>query len=119
VTQALQRRAAAPGADSSTLLARGTARLDPGRRLLARAALALIRAYQMLLSPLLGRSCRFEPSCSRYTARCIELHGLGRGSWLGLRRLARCHPFHPVGYDPPPCAADHEPNRAEPSGSES
>lgn len=68
------------------------------RRLL----LALIRLYQLTLSPFVGRACRFEPSCSRYTASCIELHGAVRGSWLGLRRIARCHPFHPGGYDPPP-----------------
>jgi len=64
--------------------------------------LFLIRAYQVLLSPLLGPSCRFEPSCSRYTMTCVETHGAVRGSWLGLRRLARCHPFHPGGFDPPP-----------------
>lgn len=64
--------------------------------------LALIRLYQLTLSPLLGKSCRFEPSCSRYTAQCIELHGPTRGIWLGVRRLSRCHPFHAGGYDPPP-----------------
>lgn len=67
--------------------------------------LALIRLYQLTLSPLLGKSCRFEPSCSRYTAQCIELHGPTRGIWLGIRRLARCHPFHAGGYDPPPLSA--------------
>jgi len=70
--------------------------------MIARFLLGLIRLYQFALSPLLGRSCRFEPSCSRYTASCIEGHGALRGSWLGLRRIARCHPFHPGGYDPPP-----------------
>jgi putative membrane protein insertion efficiency factor len=64
--------------------------------------LALIRLYQLTLSPLLGGGCRFEPSCSRDTASCIELHGPARGIWLGMRRLARCHPFHAGGYDPPP-----------------
>jgi uncharacterized protein len=64
--------------------------------------LALIRLYQLLLSPLLGNVCRFEPSCSRYAAACLEHHGALRGSWLALKRLARCHPFHPGGYDPPP-----------------
>lgn len=64
--------------------------------------LLLIRLYQVTLSPLLGRSCRFEPSCSRYTSSCIELHGPARGLWLGLRRLGRCHPFHAGGFDPPP-----------------
>lgn len=65
-------------------------------------ALALIRVYQIVLSPLIGQSCRFEPSCSRYTATCIERFGAARGSWLGLRRIMRCHPFHPGGIDPPP-----------------
>jgi putative membrane protein insertion efficiency factor len=64
--------------------------------------LGLIRLYQLTLSPFVGRSCRFEPSCSRYTASCIELHGAAQGSWLGIKRIARCHPFHPGGYDPPP-----------------
>lgn len=64
--------------------------------------LTLIRVYQLLLSPFLGRSCRFEPSCSHYTAQCIALHGSLRGTWLGLRRIGRCHPFCAGGYDPPP-----------------
>jgi putative membrane protein insertion efficiency factor len=72
--------------------------------MMARCLLLAIRAYQLLLSPLLGRSCRFWPSCSHYTAACIETHGALRGSWLGLCRIARCHPFHPGGYDPPPAA---------------
>lgn len=72
--------------------------------MVAKALLFLIRAYQLLLSPLLGPVCRFEPSCSRYTMQCIELHGALRGCWLGLRRILRCHPFHPGGYDPPPPA---------------
>ena len=93
--------------------------LDVQPGLAARCLLACIRLYQLALSPLLGRVCRFEPSCSRYTARCIELHGAGRGSWLGLRRVARCHPFHPGGYDPPPCAPASEPASAAPPGSES
>jgi uncharacterized protein len=71
------------------------------RRLL----LALIRLYQWTLSPLLGPVCRFEPSCSRYTATCIERFGALRGSWLGLKRIGRCHPFHAGGFDPPPEAA--------------
>jgi uncharacterized protein len=70
--------------------------------LIARALLALIRLYQLTLSPLLGAGCRFEPSCSRYTAACIDAHGPLRGSWLGFCRLLRCHPFHAGGYDPPP-----------------
>ena len=75
---------------------------EPVLRLPARALIALIRLYQLTLGPLLGTSCRFEPSCSRYTAACIERFGVLRGSYLGARRIARCHPLHPGGYDPPP-----------------
>lgn len=68
--------------------------------------LALIRVYQLTLSRVLvalfGPVCRFEPSCSRYAMACIEGHGVLRGSLLSAKRLCRCHPFHPGGYDPPP-----------------
>ncbi len=64
--------------------------------------LALIRAYRFAISPLLGNVCRFEPSCSRYSMTCIERFGALRGSWLTVKRLSRCHPFCPGGYDPPP-----------------
>ncbi|MCU0664926.1 MAG: membrane protein insertion efficiency factor YidD [Myxococcota bacterium] len=70
----------------------------------ARIGLFFIRLYQLILSPLIGPACRFEPSCSHYTAICIERFGLLRGSWLGLRRILRCHPLGPWGYDPPPKA---------------
>ncbi len=63
---------------------------------------ALIRGYQLTVSPALPASCRFEPSCSRYTREAILRHGAIKGSWLGLRRLLRCHPFHRGGYDPVP-----------------
>ena len=72
--------------------------------MIARALLWLIRLYQAALSPLLGRTCRFHPSCSHYAAACIEHHGAARGALLSARRIARCHPFHPGGYDPPPPA---------------
>jgi len=62
--------------------------------------LFLIRAYQVLVSPLKITSCRFYPSCSQYTYDAIRLYGPSRGSIMGLKRLARCHPFHPGGYDP-------------------
>jgi len=69
---------------------------------LAYALLAVVRGYQVLLSPIVGGACRFEPSCSHYMAEAIERHGAGRGAWLGLRRLARCHPLGSHGYDPVP-----------------
>ncbi len=80
--------------------------------MLLRILLDLIRFYQRLISPLLGNVCRFEPSCSRYAAACLELHGVGRGSLLSLRRLCKCHPFHPGGYDPPPPRIGIEESRA-------
>ncbi|MGH7424546.1 MAG: membrane protein insertion efficiency factor YidD [Candidatus Methylomirabilales bacterium] len=61
-----------------------------------------IRAYQGLLSPLIGPRCRFYPSCSAFAAEAISTHGVARGLWMGLRRLARCHPLHPGGVDPVP-----------------
>ncbi|PYM84623.1 MAG: membrane protein insertion efficiency factor YidD [Candidatus Rokuibacteriota bacterium] len=70
----------------------------------ARAALLGITAYQWAVSPLLPRTCRFAPSCSEYARRAITEHGLLRGGGLALRRLLRCHPFHPGGIDPPPPA---------------
>jgi putative membrane protein insertion efficiency factor len=72
------------------------------RVVVKRALILLIRLYRLTLSPLFGPACRFEPSCSRYAMACLETHGALRGSWLALRRLLRCHPFHPGGYDPPP-----------------
>ncbi len=68
-----------------------------------RAALIfLVRGYQVVLSPLLPAACRYYPSCSAYAIEALERHGAGRGSWLTLRRLARCHPFRAGGYDPVP-----------------
>ena len=65
-------------------------------------AVFLIRVYQWTLSPLLGPNCRFHPSCSHYAAEAIERFGVLRGSWLALKRIGRCHPWHPGGYDPVP-----------------
>ncbi len=64
--------------------------------------LALIRAYQYVLRPLLGANCRFYPSCSEYAREAVALHGAGRGSWLAACRVCRCHPYHPGGFDPVP-----------------
>ena len=72
---------------------------------MTRLALALIRGYQATLSPLLsalGGGCRYFPSCSQYTYQAIEKYGWVRGSWMGVRRIARCHPFAQGGYDPVP-----------------
>ncbi|PID73877.1 MAG: membrane protein insertion efficiency factor YidD [Desulfobacterales bacterium] len=64
--------------------------------------LALIRAYQVFISPFLGPSCRFTPTCSAYACIAIERHGPVKGGWMSLRRILRCHPFHPGGIDPVP-----------------
>lgn len=69
----------------------------------------VIRLYQVTLSPFIGNQCRFHPTCSAYALEAIEQHGAIRGSWLALRRLGRCHPFHPGGFDPVPGAAKTEP----------
>jgi putative membrane protein insertion efficiency factor len=65
-------------------------------------ALVPLRFYKRFLSPLLPPMCRFDPTCSIYMMQAIEKHGTLRGVWLGLRRLARCHPFNPGGWDPVP-----------------
>jgi putative membrane protein insertion efficiency factor len=64
--------------------------------------LGLLRVYKLLLSPLFTGSCRYYPSCSDYMAEAVRLHGVRRGVWLGVRRLARCHPFGGHGVDPVP-----------------
>jgi hypothetical protein len=65
-------------------------------------ALAAIRFYKRFLSPLLPSACRFEPTCSMYTYQAIDRYGVIRGTWLGIKRIGRCHPFTPGGYDPVP-----------------
>ena len=62
----------------------------------------LVRAYQVALSPIFGGHCRDYPSCSAYAIEALDTHGARRGSWLALRRIARCHPFRPGGFDPVP-----------------
>lgn len=75
----------------------------PSVLLLPRRCVAtLIRGYQLVVSPLLPPSCRFTPSCSQYALEAVNRHGALKGSWLAARRLARCHPFHPGGFDPVP-----------------
>lgn len=76
--------------------------MESHRGIVARLLIGMIRGYQRLLSPLLGPRCRFYPSCSHYAVDAIRHFGPLRGSWLAMRRLARCHPLHPGGYDPLP-----------------
>lgn len=61
-----------------------------------------VRGYQLALSPILGGACRYYPSCSAYAIEALERHGALRGGWLALRRIGRCHPFRPGGFDPVP-----------------
>ena len=68
----------------------------------ARVLLVLIEAYRLVLSPLIGGFCRYVPTCSAYGAEAIRRYGAARGSWLAVRRICRCHPFRPGGYDPVP-----------------
>jgi putative membrane protein insertion efficiency factor len=69
-----------------------------------RLARGAIRLYQLIGSPFIGNQCRFHPTCSNYALEAIEVHGVWKGSWLALRRLGRCQPFHPGGFDPVPGA---------------
>jgi uncharacterized protein len=62
----------------------------------------LLRAYRLLISPLYGQVCRYHPSCSAYALEAVSTHGAGRGVWLAVRRVGRCHPWAPGGYDPVP-----------------
>ncbi len=88
------------------------------RRPVRRAVLAAIGFYSRAISPALPPRCRFYPTCSAYAAEAVELHGAGRGSWLALRRLAKCAPWHPGGVDPVPgstsgsAAHEHPPGAA-------
>ncbi|MCB0283389.1 MAG: membrane protein insertion efficiency factor YidD [Calditrichaeota bacterium] len=62
----------------------------------------LVKFYQLAISPLLGRNCRHYPTCSNYTIEAIQVHGPFKGSWLGIKRIARCHPWGTSGFDPVP-----------------
>lgn len=70
--------------------------------MLKQAAILIVRVYQLTISPLLGNCCRFYPSCSNYMIESLRKHGLIKGGWLGIKRLAKCHPWHTGGSDPVP-----------------
>lgn len=73
-----------------------------------RLLMAAIRLYRALISPLFPPSCRFEPTCSQYALQAVELFGAIRGGWMGIKRIAKCHPFHRGGYDPVPHCQHHD-----------
>lgn len=77
----------------------------------------LVRAYQLLVSPLLGPRCRFYPSCSAYAVEALRVHGALRGTWLAVRRVGRCHPWNPGGVDQVPPARDRVRRREQHAGS--
>ncbi len=65
-------------------------------------AVVVVRGYQYVISPMLGHHCRFYPTCSEYTCQAIERYGIAKGSWLGIKRISRCHPWQPGVVDPVP-----------------
>ena len=69
----------------------------------------LIKAYRSFISPLFPPSCRFQPTCSQYAYDAISTYGTFKGAWLAIKRILRCHPFHPGGYDPIPTPDDVDP----------
>jgi putative membrane protein insertion efficiency factor len=72
--------------------------MNLGQRLL----IGVIRVYQIALSPYFGSQCRFSPTCSEYAREAVAKHGALKGAWLAVRRIGRCHPYHPGGHDPVP-----------------
>ncbi|TWE10343.1 hypothetical protein BKA23_2700 [Rudaeicoccus suwonensis] len=86
------------------------------RRVLALPLIGMVRVYQLLLSPLLPPTCRFTPSCSAYAITALTRFGPVKGSWLAVRRIARCHPWNPGGVDhvPPKAPADGQSRRTAP-----
>jgi uncharacterized protein len=72
------------------------------RAIPGKALILFIRGYQVSISPLLPAACRYHPTCSAYAIEAVERHGALRGGWMAVRRIGRCHPFRPGGYDPVP-----------------
>lgn len=72
--------------------------------------LALIKVYQVVISPLTPATCRFEPTCSHYAKEALEVHGLFKGTWLAIKRISKCHPWGKEGYDPVPSKDDTSPS---------
>lgn len=86
---------------------------NEGPAVVTRVLIAAVTGYRRFVSPLLPPRCRFEPSCSAYALGALREHGAARGVWLAVRRVARCHPFNPGGYDPvPPRGPGGKPSRA-------
>jgi len=77
-------------------------------------AVKLVGGYRRFISPLLGDNCRYRPTCSEYTQDALHLHGFAKGSWLSVRRISRCHPWHDGGYDPVPLR--NTPEETSPQG---
>lgn len=69
--------------------------------------IGLIQLYRYTLSPFIGQHCRYSPTCSQYAIEAIRSHGCWRGSWLAIKRVGSCHPWHPGGYDPVPDSPEH------------
>lgn len=87
--------------EETSTTGRGALASGPAR-VLAWPLILVVRGYQLFLSPLLPPACRYTPSCSAYAVEALQRHGALRGSWLAARRISRCHPFTPGGYDPVP-----------------
>ena len=72
------------------------------QKIMTRFLMALVKCYQLTLSPFFGQQCRFSPSCSHYAIEALQAHGAIKGSWLTIKRLSHCHPWHVGGHDPVP-----------------
>lgn len=84
-----------------------------GKRVMRRVMQAPIHVYRKVISPLKPPTCRFYPTCSAYALEAIEKHGAAKGGWLAIKRIARCHPFHPGGFDPVPPASNEAADEGE------